>query len=557
MLCKELDEKLIDYIDGMLDEYDTLAVKNHIEHCEDCKDNLDKLKEGMNYIEKINKNIETPHNLMKNVKKEVENKRNLTRKPKVKIGYVALVSILMTLLITGVFANESIQTYLEEWKNRGVKESQSIEQLIADEYGEKLNLISKDQNIKVTVESVVADDINTVLLIQVEDLKGEKKYAPILWDNTIIANGSFNDYLPGNPDAFEMDKARIKGSFLLHTPEKNKTRTVLSLSPIASKHDEIELIINALQVITEEDTTVPHAMGGQYYYDKHSEDIIEGLWSFKVPVKTSESIVIDINEEMVLDGNKIIFNQLKVSPTMSTLTYKFNKRQNKEYIIDHLNNISIEADGKLYEMKSYGRGSMRTNNYGPSEGTISFDTMYFQIPKKIKITVDGYNISVDEKSILEVDVSKSFPQEFRYLNSKIRVTNIQGDENIIRISMDNLGEKYFDRLLFKVFVNGTEYIEAQYAVKSLFPNDNKNNQVSSYDILLNNTTNTLDGYPAEGYGVNERYINYSDYGSGENLVEEVILNDTLDDKIESVQVRISGYEEQRDASGSLSVKLNK
>ncbi len=43
--------------------------------------------------------------------------------------------------------------------------------------------------------------------------------------------------------------------------------------------------------------------------------------------------------------------------------------------------------------------------------------------------------------------------------------------------------------------------------------------------------------------VNGGYINYSDYCSGENLVEELILNDTLDDKIESVQIRISGYQE--------------
>lgn len=557
MICKEIEEKLVDYIDGILDEEDTIAVNKHIEHCEDCKNNLDDLKEAINYIGDVNKNIEAPYDLMETIKKEVQIKRNLVRKPRVKIGYIALVSIIMTLLITSVFANESIQTYLERWKGKSLEESQSIEQLIAEGYGEKINIISEDKNIKMTVESVMADDINTVLLIEVEDLNGETKYAPILSEDRIVVNGNFNYYLPGNSDAFKMDKARIQGSFLLYTPEKNKTRTVLSLSSIASEHDEIELIINALQIISEENTSVPHAIGGQYYYDKHSEDIIEGLWSFKVPVKTSESIIYDINEEMILDGNKIIFNQLKVSPTMTTLTYKFNKRQNKEYIIDHLNNISIEADGKLYEMKSYGRGSMRTNNYRPSEGTISFDTMYFQIPNKIKIKVGGYNISVNERSILEVDVSKSFPQEFQYLNSKIRVTNIQGDENIIRVSMDNLGEKYFDRLLFEVFVNGNEYIETQYAVKPLFPNDIENRQVSSYDILLNNTTKIFDDYPAEGYGVNGGYINYSDYGSGENLVEELILNDTLDDKIESVQIRISGYQEWINAKGTLTVKLNK
>lgn len=123
--------------------------------------------------------------------------------------------------------------------------------------------------------------------------------------------------------------------------------------------------------------------------------------------------------------------------------------------------------------------------------------------------------------------------------------------------MDNLGEKYFERLLFKVFINDKEYMETQYAVKPLCPMDNKNRQVSSYDVLLNNTANTLESYPAEDYGVNAGYVNYRDYDSAENLVEELILKDTLDDKIKSVQIRISGYEERRDAKGSITVKLNK
>ncbi len=557
MHCKEIEEKLIDYIDGILDEEEARAVNEHIENCGDCKKNLDGLKETINDIGEANKNIEAPHDFIETIKKEVAIKRSLVRQPRRKTAYIVLVSILITLLITGVFANESLQAYIEIWKGRSLKESHSIEQLIAEGYGEKMNIVSVDKNIKVTLESVIADDINTVFLIEVEDLSGENKYAPILWENTIAANGKFNYYLPGSSNALMIDKASIEGSFLLHTPEKNKTRTVLAFSPIASEHDEVELIISALQVIAEDDTSTPHAFGGQYYYDKRFDDITEGSWRFKVQVKPSESHVFDINEEMILDGHRILFNQLKVSPTKTTLTYKFNGKQNNAYVLNGINNIMLEADGILYEMKSYGRGSMRTNNYGSVESTLSFDTMYFQMPNRIKITVEGYTINVNEQSIFEIDIKRPFPQEFQYLDSKLSVTNVQGDENMIRISMDNLGEKYFERLLFNVFINNREYMEAQYAGRPLHPEDVKNRQVSGYDILLNNTTKTLDDFPDKGYEINEGYIKYINYDGTEKAAEELMLKGTLDDKIKSIQIRIGGYEEQRIAKGSLTFKLVK
>lgn len=556
MLCKDVEDKIIDYIDGLLEKEDYLIVKNHIENCAGCKNNLEELTQAIDCIGEINKNINPPCNLMEIVRKNVEIKRKLTKKPRFKVGYIVLVSILSALLITGVFANESIKTYFEVWKDKGLEESQSIDQLILDGYGENLDLICEDKNIRVKIESVVADNINTVFLIEVEDLNGEKKYAPILGDKTTFANGNFNYYLPGK-DVFKVDKARVQGSFLIHTPEKNKTRTVLAFNPVASEQEEIEIIINALEAISEKDTTLPHAIGGEYYYDKNFENIVEGFWSFNVPIKPSQSITFDINEEMDLDGHKITFNKLIVSPTMTTLTYKFNKRQNKEYIVDYLNNINIEADGKLYEMKSYGRSSSTANVFGPSEAMIPFDTMYFKIPKKIKIVVEGYSITVKDQHVLEIDVDKPFPQDFDYLGSKIRVTNAQGDENLIRVSMDNIGEKYFERLLFHTLINGKEYIETQYAVKPFLSDGSHSKQVSSYDILLNNTTNTFDDYPKNGYRVSGRTVNYLAYENDKKVVDELKLKDTLDDKIKSVIIKIEGYQENRNTTGSITLKLNK
>ena len=555
MLCKEVEEKLIDYIDGILDEKDHLAIENHIKHCTSCEEELKELKESIEYINLIDKDIKAPHNLMETVKKEVENKRSLNKKPKKKVGYIALVSIIVTLLMTDVFANESIKTYLEAWKDKGLQESQSIEQLIAEGYGEKVNIISEDKNIKVKIESVIADDINTVLLIEIEDLTGKGKYVPILGDDTIVANGNFKYYSPGYPENFIIDNASIQGSFLLYTPEKNKTRTVLSLDPVGSNYEEIELIINSLKAISEEETRIPR--GGRLYYDQVSKDIIEGLWEFKVLVKPSESIVFDINEEMDLNGHKIIFNQLKISPTMTTLTYKFNKRQNKEYILESLLNINIEAKDKIYETKSYGGNRMNSNNYRPTEGRVSFDTMYFEIPNKIKISVDGYDTMVNEEAIIEIDVKKPFPQDFKYLDSTIRVNKVQGDENIIRISMDNLGEKYFERLLFTVLVNGEEYMESQYAAKFIYPDDPKRTHVSSYDILLNNTSIIYDNYPKEGYSVSMRGVKYYDYNPDDIKVDELTLNNTLDDEIKSVIIKINGYKEKKYIEGNLSLKLKK
>ncbi|QUH21507.1 DUF4179 domain-containing protein [Alkaliphilus sp. B6464] len=557
MLCKDVEEKIIDYIDGTLDEESYLAIETHIKACSKCKDDLKELGESISYMESMKNTVIVPENFMESVKNKVENNKKLRKRPNRKIGYIALVSVLVTLLIASVFADEGIKSYFEIWKGKSLEESQSIEQLIADGYGEKLNLTTEDRDIKITVESIIADDMNTVLLIEVEDLKGEKKYAPIRWNQSTFANGNFS-YLFPSKSGISTDKSKIEGAFLLHSPEKNITRAIVAFSPVASDYEEIELVINALEIISDEEISLPHAIGGQYYYDKHRDRIVDGLWKVKIPVQLSRSVIFDLHEEMNLDGHKIIFDKLIVSPTMMTLTYEFNKRQDPEYILKSLRNITIEADGKLYsEMGSFGKGSTMQNQFAPTEGSISFDTMYFKIPKKIKIAVDGYEIAVKEQRTLEIDVNKPFPQDFEYLNSKIRVNNVQGDENLIRVSMDNLGEKYFEKLMFGTFINNKEYTETRYATKPLFPEDSQDRQVLSYDILSNNTAQVFKDYPTEGYMVNYASVIYYEYETKEEKLEELKLKNTLDEKIKSIIIKIEGYEENRNATGSILLELNK
>ncbi|MBU5675216.1 DUF4179 domain-containing protein [Alkaliphilus sp. MSJ-5] len=553
MLCKEIKEKLIDYIDGILDEKDHLAIENHIKHCTSCEEELKELRETISYIKETKKDIKAPHNLMENVKKEVTNAKKLYKKPRIKIGYIALVSILVTLLITTAFANENIRTILETWQGKSLKESQSIEELISKGYGEQVNLISEDKNIKVKVESVVADDINMVLLLEVENLNGDGKYVPILSKETIDYEGNFKFSSLIGGDS-------IRGSYLLYTPDENKTRTVVSLSPLASNEGEIELTIKALEPIHPEYKGI---LPGYHYYSKEiPENAIEGYWNFKIPVKVTEAHVFNLNEQMDLDGNKIIFEQLEISPTITTLTYRFNRRQNSEYALERLFNIKIEANGKNYESKSYGGDSSYWSNMGAVEGIVSFDSMYFEMPDKIKITVDGYDAIISKTSTMDVDVEKSFPQSFEYLDSNIRVNNVQGDKNLIRISMDNLGERYFEILNFRIFINGQEYKKSSVATKFLFPENENSVYESSYDILLSNLSKKFEeSYPKEGYSVSRSYEKsstyYENYNINDNATEKLELKDKLDDEIKSIKIIFNSYEETRYVEGSLSLKLKK
>lgn len=546
MLCKEVEEKLIDYIDGLLNKENHLNLENHIKSCTVCAEDLKELKETISYVEETNKDIKAPRNLMENVKKEVENAKKLYKKPRIKIGYIALVSVLVTLLITTAFANENIRTILETWQGKSLKESQSIEELISKGYGEQVNLISEDKNIKVKVESVVADDINTVLLLEVENLNGDGKYVPILSKETIDYEGNFKFSSLIGGDS-------IRGSYLLYTPDENKTRTVVSLSPLASNEGEIELTIKALEPVHPEYKGI--LPGYHYYSKKIPENAIEGYWNFKIPVKVAEAHVFNLNQQMDLDGNKIIFEQLEISPTITTLTYRFNMRQNAEYALERLVNIKIEANGKYYENKSYGGDSSYWSNMGVVEGIVSFDSMYFEMPDKIKITVDGYDAIISKTSTMDVDVEKSFPQSFEYLGSNIRVNNVQGDKNLIRIFMDNLGKKYFERLNFRIFINGQEYKKSSIATKFLFPENENSVYESSYDILLSNLSNKFEeSYPAEGYSISRGYENCN---IDDNDTEKLELKDKLDDEINSIKIIFNSYEETRYVEGSLSLKLKK
>lgn len=557
MLCKDVEEKIIDYIEDLLDKESYLAVEHHIKNCSRCQQEIKEIRESIGYIESVGNAMVVPEGFMESVKNKVEHNKKIGKKPKRRVGTAIFVAALIAVLITGVFAEEGIKSYFEEWKSKSLEESQSIEQLITEGYGEKLGISTEDQDIKITVESIMADDMNTVLLIEVEDLKGEKKYAPIIDGDGIVAEGKFN-YEEGRSDIFKLTRAEVKDSQLLYTTEKNRTKTILSFNPVDHEYGKMALKISALEAISEDETRVPHAIGGQHYYDRYAENIVTGLWQFDINVKPFKSIVFDINEEMNLDGNKIVFDKLIISPTMTRLTYKFNSRQNKEYRIERLHHVKIEADGKIYgDLKGYGNSYINSTDFYPRKGAFSFDSMYFQVPSKIKITVGGYSIKVEQRETFSIERNQPFPQEFHYLGSKISVNSVQGDANLIRISMENLGERYFENLNFEILVNNKKFIETQYAKKFLFPEDEDRVYEVGYDVLLNNTTKILNDYPKEGYRVALKTFDYMAYEDQEKKVEDLKLQDTLDESIKSVRIQIEGYEENRNATGSVSFKLKK
>jgi hypothetical protein len=257
--------------------------------------------------------------------------------------------------------------------------------------GNRLNISKTDKDIKITITDVVADDIQTLISFKIEDLKSGKIYG-VNYKDGIDIKEEWVEQLKGTNTKMYTSLFNSEG------------KGTLTLYPIDTDKKTINL------AFTELETKVGD-----------SKEIVEGNWNFEIPIEKHIGKTYDINAVVKVEHYTIEFKKIKISPTLTSLSFNCRNGGKQNERVTGLEDIRIFADGKEYKPYNFGHGSWNAySTIASGDKGVTFETMYFDNPKNIEIKVSRIVTEIREEKPKElfIKLDETNPQEFEYLGSK-------------------------------------------------------------------------------------------------------------------------------------------
>jgi len=418
--CKTVKDKLLDYIDGSLNKEEKKQVKEHLTECRECYEEYMELKSTINYIVDKSNKIDTRKEL--NLNPHSFKKKSARRFKRT--GLIA--AILSLILAVCVFATD-IFDFISWWKKSSERQISAWEKLIENGVGQKLNISITDNNIRVTAEGVIADDINTIILLKIEDLNGNTRFVPEFRSDSSQLEVGGDITQPYEGKALPIPAIYST----LYTEKENTVRIMVYTHPMNKEEGEVKIYLNELVS----------------YINKSEEDVVsvKGNWNMTIPAKKIKSKVYDVGKTIDLDGNKLIIDKIILAPTSTKIKYRYETyNKEKRYFIKYIS--FLIKDG----LKTYGESLLSSANYreykefGISEGEYDIESLYLEDPKDIDLIVDTYRYTTRELKTYHIDWN-NLPQVIEYDNSKITIEDIKYNKDSTEIIIkedDSRDRKY-------------------------------------------------------------------------------------------------------------------
>lgn len=521
MNCVEIKYKLYDYIDNNLDNNDKESIKLHIENCIDCKKEYEEILEAISYVQEGFDKISAPDGFMKGIKNNIKGITTQGHKVRKPLKTVFIAAALFILVTVTAFAAGGFN-FLKWWQEVSIKESKSIEELIENGYGENVNISAQYKDIKITIEKVVADDTGTILSYSIEDITKKKRYM-MDYEKGISFQGEFIYPHEGctNP---------LKGDSILYSDVTYIQKGMFRLDPIKGENATINIIISELQ-----------------YGDKKPFSIVKGTWELNVPIIKHKARNYTLNKEVDIDGNRVIFKEIKIAPTNTALTFAYNENQGTNYSISTFQGIKLISNGKEYKSKYMGYSSSKSDSHGNNEITLEFDSMYLDNPDKVKIYVGRYIANVNKYAHYHIDVNKEFPQIFEYFGSKISINSVNiGDEKTELTMSQSFEKNQYESLNIEFDVKGHPFARSYGGQIESYTLDKRGNKIE-----LGKTDESIESIEPKTYITKQQIIIQDPLGI------EKIPQEYYNGKLIPVKLFVKGYQETRYVNKSFTVKLIK
>jgi len=418
MNCKETQEHFIDYLEGTIDETTRKEIEQHLTECESCNNDMKELQQIVAGLDSESDLIQVPVDFMSNVRNAVSSTQESRRKKskhRATMGIVA--TLFLTLFVGTAVATNSFTSVMDWWKDLSNKQDEQMQGYVQQGLGEFLNLEAESNGVKVTITSVVADDIQTLIYYEIEDQQKDNTYMINFSEGLQITN---QDKIWKSED--EPSYSSVNNHLTIYSDSNQVFKGRLGAAPMSTDEGVIQLELSKLERV---DNTTSTAEGSQSI-SVGTNEFIEGDWRFDIPVKKHPAIVHEFEVETEIDGNPVIFDKLTIAPTITVLSYRY-RNENSDREMQYLTIASLESKGgHVYDqlgLAGYGGSGGSTDGWNSVEAT--FESLYFEKPTDVRIHIGSAAFSVEEQVQFAIDISKELPQTFEYLGSEISIEQIE------------------------------------------------------------------------------------------------------------------------------------
>lgn len=436
--CPDYQKHYLEYLGRTMDRPEKVDFEIHIYHCRDCQEDLASFQEVTLALAALSEDVRLPEGLMERVRSKIDEReaRRQKRKKKRKSIWLSIAGVFALLICTGFVTGGFASLYYSY-----TEEDEQLRAILQHNLGERLNLEAESDGVKITIKSVVADDIQTLVFYEIEDKKDNQRY---------MMNAYEGIYIENEQDVMSRDQnSRYYSPPIdqdeIHNEEPNVYRGTMSLLPVTVDEGTIQLNVARLMQLPQDQEEGMFA-GGQMHF-------AEGEWNFEIPFKKQESRVHKLDKEVVVAGVPIQLDKLTIAPTTTLLQYRFQNDREDERI-DVINFDSLETGEKESEANLFG-GNMYVDSFnqeGWSAFTASFDTLYFEDPKEVNIRFGSVHLSIDEKKTIKLDATKDLPQTTEYLGNTISIDQISvGNPAIVALTHDVSKDRVYENVNYQFY----------------------------------------------------------------------------------------------------------
>lgn len=433
--CADYQNDYLDYLGKSMERPKKVEFEIHIYHCPECQEDLASFQDVTLALNGLAEDAHAPGELMERVRSRLKDREECRQKRKKKRRSLLLSfgGIFALLIITGFVTGGFAKLYYSY-----TEEDEQLRTFLQEGLGERLNLVAESDGVKITIKSVVADEVQTLVFYEVENEKKAERY---------MMNAYEGIYIENERDVLDMDSNTHYYSPPidqndLHNEEENVYRGTMSLMPVSVDKGTIKLnVARLMQVPNDPKEGMDRRMEMKF---------AEGDWSFEIPFEKKESRVHKLDQVVKVGEIPVRLDQLTIAPTTTVLQYSLQNDREKERI-DRINFDSIKVDGEKKKANIFG-ASLYVESYGQREWdsfTSSFDTLYFDDPGEVTIQFDSVHLTVDDRKTIELGSVNDIPKTFQYQGNNVTIDKIQvGNPAHVEVTHDINKERTYENIQY-------------------------------------------------------------------------------------------------------------
>ncbi|MGM0840012.1 MAG: DUF4179 domain-containing protein [Bacillota bacterium] len=522
--CPEYHKHYLDYLGRTMDRPEKVEFEMHIYHCQGCQEDLASFQEVVLTLTGMTDALEVPAGLLERIKSKVEEReaRRQRKKKKRKSIWLSIAGVFAMVVSIG-FVTGGFSSLYYAW----TEEDEQLRAILQHDLGERLNLESESNGVKITIKSVVADDVQTLVFYEVEDTKKDNLYMMNAHEGVHIDN----EYDVMRRDVQHMYYSPPVDQDEIQNEEKNVYKGTMSLLPVSVDSGTIKLNVARLMQLDQD------PQKGEYFSGELR--FAEGDWSFDIPFTKQSSRVHKLDKEIDIDGIPVRLDKLTIAPTTTLLQYSF-QNQGGDKRIDVITFDSIESDKERVKADLFG-GNMYVESFdqeGWSAFTSRFDTLFFEDPQEVNIHFDSIHLSVDDRKTIPLDNLKDLPKAFEYQGNTISIDKIQvGNPAKVILTHDVSKDRVYERVHYGF---SSDYLM----------NENTSIGVSDGDGVLmdkNGKIHEIDVYEYDK-------LDQPRYFETEQTIE--FYNDSSSEDVNLTKLEIEGYSTTKYVDDRVKVKLD-